>query len=318
MPSKKLNTKGTPAQDLQAAREELKQFRRDVAILKKKGLLSKEYDARSVKPTRYLKGVLKEFSDVLSGKATPVKVSKQNQKKYKAQGRRIKNGRVIVPHSPNHKVIGTRGDFVVKEITPKETGVAGWTKQGHIHILDLGLSRDNILQWQQDLRNNKFKLQPGEVLRFKMFGYNSYMGFADGPKGTAQEQMAEYMEHYDMIEGALNGEIPPEKQGEYIDGVVIMKIGPDADGNYPMPRPNPDEYHYNVERREAALKRRAERERRYAERQGVVRREEYLIGRAEQRKEDRANMTPEKKEEYKRKARERARIAYEKAKAKRQ
>jgi hypothetical protein len=305
MPSKKLNTKGTPQQDLQAAREELKQFRRDVAILKKKGLISNKYDARSVKPTRYLKGVIKEFTDVLTGKATPVKVSKKNQDKYKKQGMRVRNGRVIVPNTESQAVRGSHGDFVIKE---------KWVQRGSIQILKLPLNREDILTWQNDLRNNRFKLKEGEQLKFQMFGYNSYMGFSNLPNRTAQEQMAEYLEHYDMIEGAIDGEIPPEKQSEYIDGVVIMKLTPDENGNYPVPKEKPEEFAYNKERREAALKRRAERERRRLAGMGVVRHEEYLARQAEGKKEQRARMTPEQKEEYKRKARERAAKAYAKRK----
>jgi hypothetical protein len=295
MPSKKLNTKGTPAQDLQAAREELKQFRRDVAILKKKGLLSKKYDARSVKPTRYLKGALKEFGDVLSGKATPVKVSKEKQAYYKKQGYRVKSGRVVVPHAENEKIIGTKGNFarIIKG------------RGGKIQIMDLGLNRENILQWQDDLRNNRFKLKPNEQLKFQMFGYNSRLGFWDRPGHTAQEQMAEYLEHYDMIEGAHDGEIPPEKQSEYVQGVVIMKLTPDENGTYPRPEEHPEDYLYNAERREWAAKRRAERERKRIERMGVVRHEEYLADRAENSREQRAKMTPEQRARYNEQAKKR-------------
>jgi hypothetical protein len=305
MPSKKLNTKGTPTQDLQAAREELKQFRRDVAILKKKGLLNKKkYDARSVKPTKYLRSVIKEFGDVLQGEATPVKVSKEKQAYYKKQGYRVKSGRVIVPHAENEKVFGTHGNFVRQ--------VFG--RNGKIQILDLGLDRDNILKWQDDLRNNRFKLKPYEQLKFQMFGYNSYSGFFNLPNKTAQEQMAEYLEHYDMISGALDGTIPAEKQSEYVQGVVIMKITPNENGEYPTPDQNPEEFPYNEERRQAALKRRTEREKKRIARMGVVKHEEYLAGRAKYRKEQRAAMTPEQKEAYKKKARERAARAYAKRK----
>ena len=49
--------------------EALRQFRHDVAILKKKGLISKRVDARSAKPTKALLAKTKEFKDVINGNA---------------------------------------------------------------------------------------------------------------------------------------------------------------------------------------------------------------------------------------------------------
>src|SRR6202012_2424729 len=96
MASKKPSSKGVANLDLRAARNELKQFRHDVSILKRKGLLDKSIDARSIKPSKYLKSQIRKFGNVLRGEASPVKVKKSNIAALKSRGFTVKNGRAVI------------------------------------------------------------------------------------------------------------------------------------------------------------------------------------------------------------------------------
>lgn len=302
MPSKKLNTKGTPSQDLAAARGELKQFRRDVAILKKKGILDKKfYDARSVKPTKYLKSVLKQFANVIEGKATPVKVSKEKAAAYKKNGYTVRNGRVIVPHQETEKIYGTHGNFVRK--------ITG--KGGSIQIMDLGLDRANVLQWVEGLRNNSFKLKENEQIRFQMFGNNSYRGFSNVGNKTAQERMAEYLEFYDMFERAEEGELTPEQESDYVQGLVVFKVKRDPlTHRFPKPEPHPEDYAQYHEAKARRAQRARERYKTRAANMTGAKYEDFLNAKAQDEKERRDKMTDAQREAYKAKARERAAKAY--------
>lgn len=90
---------------------QLKEFRKSVAKLKQLGLVSKKIDARSQKPTRYMRGQIeKRFAGVLSGKAAVVKVPNAKvRKQFKPrEGEEtglydVKNGYVIVPIEQGQK-----------------------------------------------------------------------------------------------------------------------------------------------------------------------------------------------------------------------
>lgn len=296
MASKKLNIKGTRGQDLTAARAELRAFRHDVAILKRKGLLDKKYDARSVKPTKYLKTQIKNFESVLSGTATPVKVTKANLKYYKEQGYKTKGKRVIVSHLPNEKVYGTRGDF--------RTSVKG--RGGKITKTNLKLDKHSINQWIDDLRNNRFRLKENELLSFQLYGNNSYQSFGNRVGKTAQEQMADKLEAYSSI-SALMIHGKPDQEEELIENIVIFKVERDLETQLPVARPEPspgarkDAEEYKRRRRERLRRERAAR----VENMTQSQRDRYLDDRADREKARRDKMTPAQREQYKEAARKR-------------
>lgn len=288
---KKYNTKNTQKStkkidkgDLKAAREQLKAFRHDVALLKRKGLISKKYDARSVEPSKYLKQKIREFGAVLQGEAAPARVSKEKARYYKEQGYKVTNGRVIVPVGPGEKVYGTHGDFRVK--------IVG--KGGSITRIDLGLSRNNIHRWRDQLLAAKIKLKPDERLTFQLFGNNSHISF------RTTEQMLMYLEHYGAFEDAESS-LDPDKQEQFITNVVIFKIDRDAT----VPRAP-----YAIEISEEAKRRQALKRQMWLDRMSPQQRQQYSEARAEEQKKRRDKMTDAQREEYKRKARERARKSY--------
>lgn len=304
MASKKPSSKGVANLDLQAARNELKQFRHDVSILKRKGLLDKSIDARSIKPSKYLKSQVRKFRNVLTGNASPVRVAKKNIATFKARGFQVKNGRAIVPHQPGEKVRSARGSF--KIITSTRNG-------GKIEKLDLALDPDNVNQWVDDLRNNRLKLKDGEQLTITFKGYRSGAGFGNIGKGgkTPQQQLADFLESYDLIKRAQKGEYDQETEHEVIDGIVIYKVQ-----GFDRPESNPGV----VQRDEETRRKYRERARKSRElRLGHMSDksyEQYTRERAEHEKKRRADMSDAERDAYKAKAKARAQASREKRKKK--
>jgi hypothetical protein len=304
MASKKPSSKGVANQDLQAARNELKQFRHDVSILKRKGLLDKSIDARSIKPSKYLKSQVRKFGNVLSGNASPVKVKKSNIAALKARGFTVKNGRAVVPHNPGEKVRSARGSF--KVITPTRDG-------GQIEKLDLALDPDDINQWIDDLRNNRFPLKDDEELTITFQGYRSGAGFGRIARGerTPQQQLADHLESYDLVKRAEDGQYTQDEEHKVIDGIVIFKVKRGV-----RPQSNPGVVHRDEEtRRRHRNRAKLARELRLGHMSDKSY-EEYTRERAETEKKRRANMTDAEKAAYKAKAAARAKASRERKKTK--
>lgn len=297
---KKISTKGITKQDLAAQRAAIKEaqkavtaqtkaFRHDVAQLKKKGLLDKAYDARSVSPTKYLKSQIKRFGDVLRGEAQPVKISRAKIKEYASQGYKTKAGRVIVPVAKNEKAYSAGGDFRVKTST----------ESGSITRINTGLNRSNLQLWKDEMRKRKIKLKENERLSFQLFGNNAYMSFLDFDK------MIDYLEYYPSYHEVEETD-DADKQTQYIDNIVIFKFEKGAK----LPR-HEEAVEITQARRAKAAARRAESiERLTPERRAVYRknRAEAEAGRREKAKK---KMTPEQIEAQKAAARLRAQKSYQ-------
>jgi hypothetical protein len=97
------------------AQPNIRKFRHEIAVLKRRGLVT-GVDARSATPTKKLTNIIERFDDVLSGKATPVKLSKSETKNMKDAGYDTFKGRVLFPHSIGEKVGVTHGHAYTKDI----------------------------------------------------------------------------------------------------------------------------------------------------------------------------------------------------------
>lgn len=75
---------------------QLRKFRSEVAKLKSLGLVSKRVDARSQKPTRYMREQVKQYADVLAGRAKVVKAKSASQAKDIAGDAFKRKGRAVV------------------------------------------------------------------------------------------------------------------------------------------------------------------------------------------------------------------------------
>ena len=80
-------------------RRDLREYRKQVAALKRAGLVSASVDARKVKPTAALTRAINRYDDVLSGKASAVKVKPSTARAYRKIGHETAGGnRVIIGH----------------------------------------------------------------------------------------------------------------------------------------------------------------------------------------------------------------------------
>ena len=66
--------------------------------------MSKRVDARSQRETRYMKSLVKKYSDVLSGKATVVNVGRKTAKEYSEDTFRPRFGKIVVPKKKGEHV----------------------------------------------------------------------------------------------------------------------------------------------------------------------------------------------------------------------
>ena len=82
---------------------QLKEYRHNLAMLKRKGLVSDKINAAKHKPTDYMLRQIRKYKPVLEGKAAVVKVSKEDAKKF-SDDFAVKNRRVVVPKAEGEKV----------------------------------------------------------------------------------------------------------------------------------------------------------------------------------------------------------------------
>jgi len=132
---------------------QLRSFRSDVARLKAKGLVSDKVDARSQKPTRYMRDLVnKRFAGVLAGKDKVVKAPSRKEASIFDERFDRKGRAIIVPNAKgeklryskkNHEItsrVKQNGVDVQKVYSPKRlTGVEALpTGKGVLYTLKLG------------------------------------------------------------------------------------------------------------------------------------------------------------------------------------
>ncbi len=130
-----------------------RKFRNDVAKLKRAGLIGKDTDVRSVRPTAGLSKTVNELWDVIAGKRKAVKVSKAAEASLKAEGIKVRRGRAIV--SPSYRIDPKTGDV---------------TKVGGLRVIRRIRLGSRIEQQVNELWS---QLQPGEYVTFDVWGNSS-------------------------------------------------------------------------------------------------------------------------------------------------
>lgn len=76
---------------------QLRKFRSDVAKLKKRGLLSARVDARSQKPTYYMRQQVAKFRDVLDKKASVITAPSHKEAKAYSRQLNTKFNKIVIP-----------------------------------------------------------------------------------------------------------------------------------------------------------------------------------------------------------------------------
>lgn len=157
--------------------------------------------------------------------------------------------------------------------------------QGPYEVLDLGIPYKNLKNWMSRVKQSKslndLKTED-EFFAFKLGDNGSYEVF-----DTIQE-MIDYMRHYDSIAK------PRKEQDEFYQALTIVRFNE-----------MPEDWHPSAE---LAKQRKQENRRRHMRHLRAIGKS---IGSPEQDKRYRKNLTPEKRAEYKEKARLRARKSRE-------
>lgn len=278
----------------------LKQFRHNIAVLKKKGLISKKYDARSVTPTKYLNSVIKNFSDVLYGRAGVATVSKKKAGEYRAAGYKTSGKKVVVPKKEGERIhVSRKGNITTTR----------YVQGGAIQIVDIPVPFHNLEQWLADISNPQFEglKSPTDRWAFRFHGYNSLGTF------STLEQLVRIMHMYQSgdIHKALDTGNPQKGEDVYRNlSIVKIKRGQKWERS-PSRGPSPEA------KARQAMARKKYQQRRY-ENMTNDQYEEYLEqNKAHSRKmRERIAADPERLQEYRDKAAARARKSREKRKAK--
>jgi len=152
--------------------KKLREFRSQVATLKRKGLLGdSKIDARSAQPNTKagkstLKSLIKKYDDVLSGKVASVKVSPDRVKQFRKAGYQVikSSNRVLVPHSATETVKIRKGEVVIKP-------------SGGIERIQLPIEYHNLEQYLRDAAKNIKKIdamkRSNQYWGFRFYGFNS-------------------------------------------------------------------------------------------------------------------------------------------------
>jgi hypothetical protein len=194
-------------------RAELKAFRHNVAVLKKKGVVSKSVDARSITPTRHYKDVIKKNLGIIEGRETTVKLSSAKLKEYKEGGHRtVGKSRVVVQKHGNERVHVSHGEVYVTRAL----------RNGEIQRVVLPVSFDRLSHWidgapdpyLEALKNNK------EKFAFRYFGNNSVSTF------NSFELMRREFEHYKSFTGAIEKGRGAESQ--ILQHIEVVRINESA------------------------------------------------------------------------------------------
>lgn len=181
----------------------LKDYRHNLAILKKAGIVSKKTDARSQKVTRHYVRKINQYRGVLEGREIAVKAKPEIREKYKDVFKTI-NSHVLVPKEfPNQtaKVRRPKGggsELIVKSHPPREVGVIGQPGEkrrtrGWEEVM-LPFQPQTMPQLVEGIREHPEMegwLGGDEMWGFQLYGHSSRKGFPD--LDETQDGMRDYI-----------------------------------------------------------------------------------------------------------------------------
>lgn len=173
----------------------IKQFRRDVAKLKKLGIVSHKTDARKQEATRYMRGIVRKFADVLKGEAQVLSIPTVEAPIYSASGVRVKKhgkiSKAVVPVPKGAKV--ARGKTIhgvphYKISAPSPMGGKGVTVEYPLILADT--------EAKAALAAYVAKLPPLRKGQFYVFRFDGYMSGQTFSGPNAKKHMLEYFTRY--------------------------------------------------------------------------------------------------------------------------
>lgn len=253
---------------LKRANLDVRQYRHQLSVLKKQGIVSKRIQPRSHQPTRYMLKKVKLFKGVASGHelAVPIeKMSPHRARQYTEKGIASRIGKfLVVP-----KTAAKQKADVYKGHIRTTTEL----RRGEEEVIKFPARLDdmhNVLNWlaENEQMINELKGPKGQ-LGFQLSGHNSRVGLAN------VKELIKYLQKYDGSDPRLRGNIFNNKGRRVVTEFVLIRFRP-GKGETVQPHMEP---YYGVKR--------------------------YSRGRGKDRKDDRRNAEYKRKQERERKARQR-------------
>lgn len=253
---------------LQRANLDVKQYKHQLSVLKKQGIVSKRIQPRSHKPTRYMVRKLKQFKGVASGHelAVPLaKMSPHRARQYTEKGIASRIGKFLVVPKTAAKQKADIYKGHIRTTTELQRGDEEVIKYP-ARLEDM----NDIVAWlaENEAMINELKGPRGQ-LGFQLSGHNSRRGLPN------VQELIKYLMRYDGTEPRLRGNIFNGDSKQIVTEFVLIRFRP-AKGETVQPHMEP---YYGVKR--------------------------YSRGRIKGRKEIRRNEEYKRKQERERKARQR-------------
>lgn len=151
----------------------IREFRKEAAVLKKLGIISKRTDIRKLEPTRYRRSQLRRNFDFIVGTAIPVKAPKDVREKYVEKGLFKSRGRFLVVPA-EHKDMKAKIRKGVLETTvpigPRVKMRSIILPYNAADLLDLA----NRIEHDPNIAS---ELDGVDQYAFSLFGHTSHVGF---------------------------------------------------------------------------------------------------------------------------------------------
>ena len=272
---------------LKRAQLDLREYRKELATLKKQGIVSKRVEVRSHQPTRYMLGKLKKFKGVALGHelAVPIaKVSPHRARQYTEKGiaSQIEKFLVVPRTAARQKADVYKGHIrTTTELNRGQEEVIKFPSR----LEDM----HDVLNWlaDNDQMINELKGPKGQ-LGFQLAGHNSRVGLAN------VRELISYLQKYDGSDPRLRGNIFNGSSKKLVTEFVLIRFRPGRGSNTPEMEPYYGVKRYSRgrgkdrkdERRGEEYKREKERERK-ARQRFAESKDQHETRLAKQRKRDR-------------------------------
>lgn len=270
----------------------VKEFRHEVAQLKKAGIVSKRVNAISQEPTKYMRGKVRKFFDVLVGTKQAVRAPKKVREEYESKGLFETRGPfIMVPKQHPKQRVSLDKKGRVKISTPIGPSSPGG-RTVSINRIVLPFTATDMLDLANRIENSPElpdELTGAQQYGFSLFGHRSFIGF------PTKQELVDYIKiryqhlfsgksgdaavrHFNLVTYSGGSSEPPP--GDWVGKPLYSKPG---NGRRPQ-RPNATGRNYA--------------DTWYENRKRKVH--------AAQQKKVRERMTEEQRAEYNRKGKERA------------
>lgn len=148
-----------------AQKAKRKEVRHKAAVLKRKGLLERDYNVRKATPNSRLRRLFAKFSGVLAGRETTYHLpdDKRLRAILRKEGYTIVGDRIVLSQESVYRKPGKKGGTGVRRRAPK--GISTGRKPFTVKL---------DAQFETRVRATFDKLKPNEAMAFDVFGNSSF------------------------------------------------------------------------------------------------------------------------------------------------